>query len=112
MERRECSTAMMHVAKFLGERGLITVGKLPDNSVVAHTQAGISARIVKSWTDLFRDAYRAEDVDFVRCIREDDVPRAQGRDGQAAVEVVNAGNRSIVERRPVRLEEVQGESSR
>ena len=91
----------------LGERGLITVGKLQDNSVVSHTPAGITASIVKSWADLFRDAYREEVVDFVRCLRDDDIPRAQGRDGQAAVEVVNAGNRSIVDRRPVRLQEVR-----
>ena len=89
----------------LGERGLITVGKLQDTSVVTHTQTGITASIVKSWTDLFRDAYREEVIDFVRCIRDDDKPRAEGRDGQAAVEVVNAGNRSIVERRPVSLQE-------
>ena len=37
----------------------------------------------------------------MRCIREDLTPRVQGIDGKAAVEVVNAGNRSIVERRPV-----------
>jgi myo-inositol 2-dehydrogenase/D-chiro-inositol 1-dehydrogenase/scyllo-inositol 2-dehydrogenase (NAD+) len=96
----------------LGERGLITVGKLQENSVVTHTQTGIAASIVKSWTDLFRDAYREEVVDFVRCIREDAVPRAQGRDGKAAVEVVSAGNRSIAERRPVSLQLLKTERTR
>ena len=64
--------------------------------------------IVHSWRELFLDAYRAEDVDFIRCILDDRRPRADGRDGKAAVMVVNAGNRSIVERRPVRLSEEAG----
>jgi myo-inositol 2-dehydrogenase/D-chiro-inositol 1-dehydrogenase/scyllo-inositol 2-dehydrogenase (NAD+) len=91
--------------EILGERGLITVGSLAATTVVAHTVGGSMASIVRSWTDLFLDAYRAEDEDFVRCIREDAVPRAGGRDGRAAVLVVNAGNRSIMARRPVRLSE-------
>ena len=91
--------------EILGEKGLITVGSLAANSVTTHTARGSTASIVHSWTDLFLDAYRAEDEDFVRCVREDSQPRADGRDGKAAVMVVNAGNRSIVERRPVRLSE-------
>jgi myo-inositol 2-dehydrogenase/D-chiro-inositol 1-dehydrogenase/scyllo-inositol 2-dehydrogenase (NAD+) len=91
--------------EILGERGLITVGSLAATTVVAHTVGGSMASIVRSWTDLFLDAYRAEDEDFVRCIREDAVPRAGGRDGKAAVMVVNAGNRSIMARRPVKLSE-------
>ena len=37
-------------------------------------------------------------------------PRAGGIDGKAAVMVVNAGNRSIREHRPVRLDEEGGAS--
>ena len=74
-------------------------------AVTTHSAAGSITPIVRSWTDLFLGAYRAEDEDFVRCIREDRPPRAGGIDGKAAVEVVNAGNRSIRERRPVRLDE-------
>jgi predicted dehydrogenase len=91
--------------EILGEKGLITVGSLAAAPLATHTAAGSTTPIVRSWTDLFLDAYRAEDEDFVRCICEDCPPRAGGRDGRAAVMVVNAGNRSIVERRPVRLDE-------
>jgi myo-inositol 2-dehydrogenase/D-chiro-inositol 1-dehydrogenase/scyllo-inositol 2-dehydrogenase (NAD+) len=91
--------------EILGERGLITVGSLAANSVVSHTVEGASTAVVQSWMNLFLDAYRAEDEDFVRCILEDRAPRAGGQDGKAAVMVVNAGNRSIAERRPVRLDE-------
>jgi myo-inositol 2-dehydrogenase/D-chiro-inositol 1-dehydrogenase/scyllo-inositol 2-dehydrogenase (NAD+) len=89
----------------LGEWGLVTVGSLAGNSVVTHTARGMVTPIVRSWMDLFLDAYRAEDDDFVRCICDDEPPRAGGRDGRAAVMVVNAGNRSIAERRPVLLSE-------
>lgn len=91
--------------EILGETGLITVGSLAENTVATHTAAGSTRPIVQSWRDLFLDAYLAEDEDFVQCILEDREPRAGGQDGKAAVMVVNAGNRSIVERRPVRLSE-------
>jgi predicted dehydrogenase len=91
--------------EILGEKGLITVGGLAAHSVTTHTAGGSSTPIVRSWMNLFLDAYHAEDEDFVRCILEDRSPRAVGRDGRAAVMVVNAGNRSITEQRPVRLRE-------
>jgi myo-inositol 2-dehydrogenase/D-chiro-inositol 1-dehydrogenase/scyllo-inositol 2-dehydrogenase (NAD+) len=91
----------------LGEKGLVTVGSLAANSVTTHGVTGSTTPIVHSWMDLFADAYRAEDEDFVSCILEDRQPRATGGDGRAAVMVVNAGNRSIVERRPVRLSDVE-----
>ncbi len=91
--------------EILGEKGLITVGSLAANSVVSHTVDGSRAAVVQSWMNLFLDAYRAEDEDFVRCILEDRPPRAGGQDGKAAVTVVNAGNRSIAARRPVRMKD-------
>jgi myo-inositol 2-dehydrogenase/D-chiro-inositol 1-dehydrogenase/scyllo-inositol 2-dehydrogenase (NAD+) len=91
--------------EILGEKGLITVGSLAANTVTAHTVSGSTSAIVRSWQNLFLDAYRAEDEDFVRCVLEDREPRAGGQDGKAAVMVVNAGNRSIVQRRPVHISE-------
>lgn len=95
--------------EILGEKGLITVGGLASSTVTTHTAAGSTTAIVRSWRDLFLYAYRAQDEDFVKCILDDRQPRAGGRDGKAAVMVVNAGNRSIVERRPVLLSEEAGE---
>ena len=89
--------------EILGEKGIIMVGSMAADSVASYTAAGGSRAIVRSWQDLFSEAYRAEDEDFVRCIVEDRPPRAGGMDGKAAVIVVNAGNRSIAQRRPVRL---------
>jgi len=90
--------------EILGEKGLITVGSLSANTVMTHTVEGSTTPIVRSWMNLFDEAYRAEDEDFVRCIRDRRAPRAGGLDGKAAVMVVNAGNQSIAERRVVNLE--------
>lgn len=89
----------------LGEKGLITVGHLHADSVQSFTASGSATSVVRSWSDLFADAYRAEDEDFVNCVLDDRTPRATGVDGKAAVMVVNAGNHSIAQRRPVRLDE-------
>jgi predicted dehydrogenase len=91
----------------LGQRGLLTVGTLPVGSVRSHTPDGYGGRIVQSWRDLFAAAYLAEDRDFSACIREGRAPRAGAKEGLRALEVVIAGNRSIVEGRPVRLSEVR-----
>jgi myo-inositol 2-dehydrogenase/D-chiro-inositol 1-dehydrogenase/scyllo-inositol 2-dehydrogenase (NAD+) len=81
--------------EILGTQGMLFVGHLDDSSVVSCTVGGLSRPVVRSWTDLFLDAYRAEDEDFVQCIREGRAPRAGGLDGLKAVQVVNAGNESI-----------------
>jgi myo-inositol 2-dehydrogenase/D-chiro-inositol 1-dehydrogenase/scyllo-inositol 2-dehydrogenase (NAD+) len=89
--------------EILGTEGIIMVGHMNDTSVVTCTQAGVRQPIVKSWMDLFFDAYRAEDEDFVRCILENRAPKASGIDGRRAVEVVNAGNESLRTGTPVKL---------
>ncbi len=103
--RRVSVTVTTRAAEILGEKGLITVGSLAAAAVTTHNAAGSTTPIVRSWTDLFLDAYRIEDEDFVRCVLENCTPRVGGVDGKAAVAVVNAGNRSIRERRPVRIDE-------
>jgi predicted dehydrogenase len=91
--------------EILGSRGVIFVGRTEQDSVESCAQGGDLRRsFVKSWRNLFLDAYLAEDQDFVDCILADAQPKAGGMDGRMAVAVVNAGNRSIVERAPVKVE--------
>jgi len=91
--------------EIVGTRGVIFVGKKEQDSVVGcSTGRGIVQQFVTSWRTLFTEAYYGEDQDFVDCILEDREPRVRGIDGRMAVAVVNAGNRSIVERAPVRVE--------
>jgi len=89
--------------EILGTEGIIFIGSHKDGSVVSCTRDGARSPLVKSWTDLFAEAYLAEDQDFVRCILEDCAPKASGLDGLRAVEVVMAGNESIRSGKPVDL---------
>ncbi len=91
--------------EILGTSGVMFVGRMEQDSVVTcSTAKGIAQPFVKSWRTLFTEAYAAEDRDFVDCILEDRQPCVRGIDGRMAVAVVNAGNRSIVERAPIRVE--------
>ena len=88
----------------LGSCGILLVGELKGGRVsICSDKAGGERLISRSWRDLFKDAYLAEDESFMECIREDRQPQITGFDGKMAVAVVQAGNRSIRERRPISL---------
>lgn len=87
----------------LGARGILFAGGLRARAVSSCTADGLRSPAIKSWRDLFAEAYRAEDEDFVRCIREDTAPKVTGFDGRQAVRAVNAGNESIRTGKPVTL---------
>ena len=88
----------------LGTKGVMFVGTLEENTVlVCNQENGVASSIIKSWRNLFTEAYLREDTDFIKCISEGRQPKVTGLDGKMAVKVVNAGNRSIRERRPVTL---------
>lgn len=90
--------------EIIGTHGLISIGSLNAGTTFICTRDKELRRpSVVSWTNLYRDAYLAEDVEFITAIRERRPAAVTGRDGRAAVAVVNAGNRSIVERRPITL---------
>ena len=80
----------------LGTKGLITVGDLNDTATITYTkEAGMTGDVVESWRNLFAEAYISEDMSFIDCILHHKKPVVDGKDGLAAVMVVEAGNRSI-----------------
>ena len=91
----------------LGSCGILLLGELKGGRVTICNdktgKAGKKNLISGSSRDLFKDAYLAEDESFVECIREDKQPQATGFDGKMAVAVVQAGIRSIRERKPISL---------
>ena len=72
-------------------------------------EAGLSGDVVRSWMDLFENAYLNEDISFINCIEKDTEPEVTGYDGMKAVEIVRAGNESIKTGSIVELESEKGE---
>ena len=88
----------------VGTEGVLFVGRLDQSGVVTcNRNHGIKAPAVESWRNLFSEAYRHEDQGFVDAILDGRPPAVSGHDGKMAVKVVNAGNQSIVEKKPIRL---------
>ena len=86
--------------EIIGTFGTVRVSREEANRVQCVTpENGINTPFVKSWTDLFKDAYLEEDVQFVDCILNDKEPQVTGHDGKMAVQIVEAGNRSVAEKR-------------
>ncbi len=83
--------------EILGTCGSVMLGGLQDKTTVTYTKdRGKTSDVIQSWTYLFREAYVNEDISFVEAVREDSPVKVTGLDGLKAVQVVNAGNRSIV----------------
>jgi predicted dehydrogenase len=90
--------------EILCEKGLLMVGSVAEQGVVKVSVDGqVVGRAVKSWRNLFKDAYLAEMEHFVACVREDKQPRVTGHDGLKAVAMVVAVNESLRYGRPVEV---------
>jgi myo-inositol 2-dehydrogenase/D-chiro-inositol 1-dehydrogenase/scyllo-inositol 2-dehydrogenase (NAD+) len=88
----------------VGTEGVIFVGRLDHSGVVVcNRSAGLKAPAVESWRNLFIEAYRYEDQGFVDAVLNGTPPAVSGHDGKMAVKVVNAGNQSIIEKKPIFL---------
>lgn len=94
-------------AEILGTDGIIKVGTQQANTaeVVTRDQK-IVADSMDSWRTLFREAYVEEDRAFVRCIIDGTEPEVTGHDGKMALVLVQEGLRSILEKRPVFIQNV------
>jgi myo-inositol 2-dehydrogenase/D-chiro-inositol 1-dehydrogenase/scyllo-inositol 2-dehydrogenase (NAD+) len=90
----------------LGTEGILFVGQLEDgNSLYCRAGNRMIRPSVVTWRRLFIDAYEAEDRAFIESIIDNTEPKVTGLDGMMAVKAVNAGNRSIIEKRPVMMNE-------
>lgn len=82
--------------EILCENGLLLVGHTEKQTTTRVTLDGkVIGQAVKSWRDLFRDAYLGEMQHFVDCVRSGATPRVTGIDGLEAVRAVVAINESI-----------------
>lgn len=92
--------------EILGTEGVIFLGQTHERTIVTADRSKTLTRpFMNSWRSLFKEAYLAEDTDFIACILEDRPPRVTGHDGKMAVKVVEAGNRSLTGGAVVRLDD-------
>lgn len=92
--------------EILCEKGLLLIGSVAQQGVAKLTLDGqVAGRAVKSWRNLFKDAYLAEMEHFVECIEQDRQPRVTGNDGRKAVEMVVAVNKSLRTGQPTAIVE-------
>ncbi len=89
----------------VGTRGCINLGDVRGEKVVLYSSEKKkgSYPLMKSWRNLFAEAYRREDEAFAACVLEGKAPLVTGQDGKMAVRVVEAGNRSIKTKQVVEL---------
>jgi len=89
-----------------GTEGVLFVGRLDHAGVVIWNQiCGLKTPAVESWRNLFTEAYRHEDQWYFDAVLNGTSPAVSGHDGRMAVKVVNAGNQSILEKKPINLKE-------
>jgi myo-inositol 2-dehydrogenase / D-chiro-inositol 1-dehydrogenase len=87
-----------------GTEGVVMAGDPRAGSALLVRADGAVTDPVRSWRELFADAYRAEDAHLVRVARGQEEPRTGVGDGVAALRVALAANRSLQEGRPVRVD--------
>jgi myo-inositol 2-dehydrogenase/D-chiro-inositol 1-dehydrogenase/scyllo-inositol 2-dehydrogenase (NAD+) len=91
-----------------GTEGMVMAGDPLAGSALLVRAGGAVTDPVRSWRELFAEAYRAEDAHLVRVARGEEAPRAGVRDGLRALEAALAVNRSLREGRTVRVEDLAG----
>jgi predicted dehydrogenase len=87
-----------------GSEGVILAGDPRRNSTLLIRADGAVVEPVRSWRELFAEAYRSEDAHLVAAACGNEAPRTTLEDGVRALEAVVAVNRSLAERSPVTLE--------
>lgn len=90
--------------ELVGTKGVLHVGRTDQTFIKCTTvEHGTSTPFVKSWMNLFIEAYLAEDISFVDSVLNDKPTAVTGHDGMMAVRIVEAGNQSIATQSIVRL---------
>jgi myo-inositol 2-dehydrogenase/D-chiro-inositol 1-dehydrogenase/scyllo-inositol 2-dehydrogenase (NAD+) len=88
--------------EILCEKGLLLIGHVANQGATKlNVEGRVIGRAVKSWRNLFKDAYLAEMEHFVACVQEGKTPRVTGHDGLRAVAMVVAVNQSLRTAGPV-----------
>ncbi len=91
----------------LGEKGgLFVENPRPYMTLSADEKGFCSSSLHYFFMERYREAYIAELQAFVEAVREGKEPQVTGQDGKMAVVIGYAAKKSFLERRPVRLSEI------
>ena len=86
-----------------GSKGMLQAGHITSSNCVRYSASGISMETSRMDSDLLREAYVAEMIEFARCIRTGETPRATGEDARNALEIALACIESVTHNLPVKL---------
>jgi myo-inositol 2-dehydrogenase/D-chiro-inositol 1-dehydrogenase/scyllo-inositol 2-dehydrogenase (NAD+) len=94
--------------EIIGEKGIMQIGELRGEAIVVCTDRdqGLVTPIFRTWPQRFEWAYIREMEHFIDCIQSGNQPKVGGVDGRWAVAGVIAATKSLLEERPVLLNEV------
>jgi myo-inositol 2-dehydrogenase / D-chiro-inositol 1-dehydrogenase len=92
-----------------GSGGMVTVSnRTPENHIHLDAYGIHSAKPQHFFLDRYQESYVLEMQHFVESVLNDRQPSVSGEDGLAPVIIGLAAKKSLLERRPVRVTEVQG----
>ena len=95
--------------ELMGSRGVVVVSNRPTVSASVTDASGLRCSLPPFFfVERYMDAYAAEIDAFVSCVETDTRPLVTGHDGRVAVAMGCAAARSLKQRRPVTLEEIDG----
>jgi scyllo-inositol 2-dehydrogenase (NAD+) len=92
-------------AEIWGTGGSLQVGYFRQTPLEVMTREGITHDVVPHFMQRFESAYLAQIQDFVDNLRKGRAPSVTGADAVAALRISVAANRSLREKRPVRVKE-------
>ncbi len=91
-----------------GSAGVVSVGhRTPDSHVLADLEGVHSAKPQYFFLERYEESYIAELRAFIECVRNDTAPSVTGIDGLMPVRMGLAARKSLTEKRPVSLSEIQ-----
>ena len=89
-------------------RGMLQVGNCQTDTVILSNDNAIQRTLPPFFfLERYQQAYQSELQAFIDAILEDTSPRVTGEDGRAPVVIGLTAQRSLVENRPIRLDEIE-----
>ena len=94
-------------AEVLGSGGMAaTSNNTLDRTIHSNTDGVHTAPPLWFFAERYADAYLAEMIEFIECVREGKTPSVTGTDARVPVVMGHAAKKSLEENRPVRLSEI------